>query len=648
MFMKRTFLLIGIIAFLLCFFHSFYLELCILTILSLFIWKSYKKKTIFIFFILVIFVLCKNNEDIYIPKSDILEIIEIHTNYCLGKDEENHIFVLYNIKQITIGDILQVEGKYEKIHSSNNRNTYSFKTTMQHKNIKYQMFVVRYEKIADSISIQGKIYNHIQNIKNKTVKTKLNQTFYQINEEEVSHHFINMSGMHIMFLAYLLSKYFASYKICSLVLCILYNLFFPTAIFITRIFVINIIDLVFIKGNNKEKLGLSIIILLFKNPYFAYDIGFLLTILFRFAYCFNISHLSNRKIQFLILFPIQLYFFHEFYFLSFFFFTGIRYLSGIYLLLCLLSIFFTSVHPILLFFSKIRNMIEIIYDNPAWIIGKPNFIWLICWILLFLFVLHKAQKKHYLYALILIIFQFQCNNLHLFNEVTFLDVGQGDCILIQEAWNGKTILIDVAGHKKRNIPKRNIYPYLKSRGIKKIDTLIITHDDYDHSGGLKELKELIDIHTIVSEEKDLILKNGELKIIKKIKKYEDKNDNSLIYYSEIDGIQYLFMGDASILREKEILDAYNLLQADVIKIGHHGSNTSSSLSFLTQIHPLISVISSGKNNYYNHPHQEVLENIKAVDSLVLNTQTNGSISIFSNGFIKFMITGADEFAIIRK
>lgn len=147
---------------------------------------------------------------------------------------------------------------------------------------------------------------------------------------------------------------------------------------------------------------------------------------------------------------------------------------------------------------------------------------------------------------------------------------------------------------------------------------------------------------------DIELNNIDLKNISLKNEYEDKNDNSILYFTVIDDIRYLFMGDAGIQKEYELMDAYNTLEADIIKIGHHGSKSSTSLSFITQIHPLISVISSGKNNYYNHPHQEVLENLHKVNSYIVNTQDSGSISIYSNRFIKFMITGGREFAIIDK
>lgn len=646
--MSRILLFIGLQCLILSFLRCTILEFIFILLSSFIYYKSYKRFIFISLLITSVFVLYKNNDSISTPKSNIIEIVEVHTNYCVGKDDMNQEYIFYNVENTTIGDVIEVKGKYERIYSPTNRHTFSFKTYMEHKNIYYQMYVISYEVIEKSISIRGKVYNHIQKIENKEVKSKINQLFYKIREEESNENFIFMSGMHLSFLALLISKILFSYSIDSLLLCILYNALFPTSLFITRIFVLNFIDIIFIKGNKKEKLGFSIILLLYINPNFIYDIGFILSVLFRLTSCFNVSKLSNKIIQFLILFPVQLYYFHEFNFISFLLFHFIRNYSGVYLLLCLLSVFTPSFYPVLLFYSKIQWVINLIYDSNVLVIGFPSFFWFLLWIYMFYQILQNDNKRNYFYIILLVLIQIHCRFFIPFNEVTFIDVGQGDCILISEAFNGKNVLIDVAGHKKRNVPETIIYPYLKSRGIKRIDYVIVTHDDLDHSGGVKQLSEYIEIDNIIKVNQDIELNNIDLKNISLKNEYEDKNDNSILYFTVIDDIRYLFMGDAGIQKEYELMDAYNTLEADIIKIGHHGSKSSTSLSFITQIHPLISVISSGKNNYYNHPHQEVLENLHKVNSYIVNTQDSGSISIYSNRFIKFMITGGREFAIIDK
>ena len=107
------------------------------------------------------------------------------------------------------------------------------------------------------------------------------------------------------------------------------------------------------------------------------------------------------------------------------------------------------------------------------------------------------------------------------------------------------------------------------------------------------------------------------------KVYDNENDNSNVIYTELDGYKFMFMGDASSTTENEIMNKYNLPDIDVLKVGHHGSKTSSSKNFINEIKPKYSVISVGKNNRYGHPNKEVLENLKY--SKIYRTDEDGSI-----------------------
>lgn len=107
------------------------------------------------------------------------------------------------------------------------------------------------------------------------------------------------------------------------------------------------------------------------------------------------------------------------------------------------------------------------------------------------------------------------------------------------------------------------------------------------------------------------------------KEYDNENDNSNVIYTELNGYKFMFMGDASSTTEKEILNRYNLPDIDVLKVGHHGSKTSSSKTFINEINPKYSVISVGKNNRYGHPNKEVLNNLE--QSKIYRTDQDGSI-----------------------
>ena len=181
--------------------------------------------------------------------------------------------------------------------------------------------------------------------------------------------------------------------------------------------------------------------------------------------------------------------------------------------------------------------------------------------------------------------------------------------------------------------------------------LTITHGDFDHGGMAKNLIKNFKIkHIILNRENN----NLEKEIIKKFKgkitnisegiiKIEnitlnflnglntyDENKASLIIYTNIENRNILLMGDATKESENYILNTYNLPKMDILKVGHHGSNTSTSKKLIKKISPKISLISAGKNNIYGHPHQETLKKLKNSDVYI--TKKDGAVKINLNNF----------------
>ena len=233
-----------------------------------------------------------------------------------------------------------------------------------------------------------------------------------------------------------------------------------------------------------------------------------------------------------------------------------------------------------------------------------------------------------------------------------IDVGQGDSLLIEYPHN-KNVLIDTGGiinYDNKNpysLGINTIIPYLKSRGIKKLDYLILSHGDYDHMGEAINLVNNFKVEKVIFNcgefnnlESEIIKVLDKKKIkyyscIKELnidknklyflqtKEYDNENDNSNVIYTELNGYKFMFMGDAGATTEKEIINKYNLSNIDILKVGHHGSKTSSSKEFIDEINPEYSIISVGKNNRYGHPNQEVLDNLN--NSKIYRTDQDGSI-----------------------
>ncbi|KUP06047.1 hypothetical protein Q73_09760 [Bacillus coahuilensis m2-6] len=249
--------------------------------------------------------------------------------------------------------------------------------------------------------------------------------------------------------------------------------------------------------------------------------------------------------------------------------------------------------------------------------------------------------------------------------VYIVDVGQGDSIIIDLPRNEGVIMIDTGGIvsfgeeiERASIYKLTLDQFLNSKGIGAIDLLLLTHGDYDHIGGAKDLildrkvKELVySTGSEKVEEMQKILKVAETRgvIHRPIRapfkwetpsstfqllhpsddQYEGNND-SLVILAELGGVKWLFTGDLESEGESVITKKYEI-DADVLKVGHHGSHTSTSLSFLKEVSPEYAIISAGKNNSFGHPHKDVVERLKAEGVTILSTRENGGITYTFTG-----------------
>lgn len=240
-------------------------------------------------------------------------------------------------------------------------------------------------------------------------------------------------------------------------------------------------------------------------------------------------------------------------------------------------------------------------------------------------------------------------------QVQFLDVGQGDATLVILP-NQKIILIDGGPILSRE----KLIKFLRKKHIHKINLLVATHPDIDHIGGLitvlKEIKvekvldsgKSYDTNTyqaymrIIKKKKIPIKKAKEGKFIKldptvdiqilnDAKEKKENNESSIVLKITYKNADILLTGDADVLVEEQMIAKKYQLDADVLKVGHHGSYTSTSPKFLEAVHPIYAIISFAKNNEYHHPHKSVLERLNEQHVQVYKTANNGTISLKTDG-----------------
>jgi len=222
-------------------------------------------------------------------------------------------------------------------------------------------------------------------------------------------------------------------------------------------------------------------------------------------------------------------------------------------------------------------------------------------------------------------------SLPLFPTVTLINVGQGDSILIQQAFNQSVILLDTGSPYQWNA----LNTYLKAQSIYKIDYLLISHDDSDHSGNLDKLLEEYRVDNLIYKGKDINLQSMTLNHLPLELFSDEDNDLSQIYHLSIHNKELLFMGDLSTFGEMKLKHTYPFLRADILKIGHHGSNTSTSDELLQLIQPRIALIGVGKN-HYGHPSDEVLNRLDDYYVTHFNTMDDGDIQLVFTPFFDFI------------
>ncbi|MFQ5761733.1 MAG: ComEC/Rec2 family competence protein [Candidatus Bathyarchaeia archaeon] len=239
-------------------------------------------------------------------------------------------------------------------------------------------------------------------------------------------------------------------------------------------------------------------------------------------------------------------------------------------------------------------------------------------------------------------------------SVYFIDVGQGDSMFIDT--NGKDVLIDggpgSAGDTVSN--------YLVSLNITKIDIIVGTHPHEDHIGGLIAVMTVMDVSSVLDNdhEKDTQTYRDYIALAKQRPitiavrgltvqlddatimtvlaprqplEFTGTNDNSIVVKVEVNDVSFLFTGDAEAEAEASILNAELDVDSDILKVGHHGSRTSTSQAFLDAVSPEIAVISVGEGNRYDHPHQETLDKLAARDIDIYRTDLHGTVIVTTDG-----------------
>lgn len=597
------------------------------------------------------------------------------------KGKEKVLVNYYSDINVSYGDYIYVYGVFKKPKENGNFNLFNYKRYLLSNKINYVV-------TASKITIIKKNDNVFYTLKNNLLKriesanrskgyilaflyadkSLIEKDIYTKYQKIGVSHLFAVSGMHVSLISIVLLKLLNKIKERKRYIIVL--IFLSIYLFLTN-FTISMVRATFqfilffinksfklnIDNSNLVLFLFSILVII--NPYNIYNIGFLFSFIISFTLIrcsrlikgkFIIKSLKTSLISFFSSMPVLINNFFEVNFLGIILnIIYIPFVSYILFPLSLVTVLFPSLDNILYMFISYFEKITDFFSNIKFLsfsICKMNIFLIIIYYIIFIYILKRKKKLIYKIIIVIISLIFLINNGRIVNnEVSILNVGQGDSSLIR--LKNKNILIDTGGNINYDISKNILIPYFKSVGIKKIDYLVLTHGDYDHMGEAINLVENFKVEKVIfncgpyndleqelikvldkkkikyySCIKELNIDNNKLYFLQ-TKEYDNENDNSNVIYSELNVYKFMFMGDASVTTEKEIMNKYNLPDIDVLKVGHHGSKTSSSKGFINVINPKYSIISVGKNNRYGHPNKEVLENLSK--SKIYRTDQDGSI-----------------------
>lgn len=435
------------------------------------------------------------------------------------------------------------------------------------------------------------------------------------------------------------------------------------------------------KLSGLDRWAMMLLLLLLWRPLVFYSVGGRLSLFFSFLLLY-LSYLSdNRWLQSLLFpflaFPLLIYEFSDWSLVAgIFTLLLMPIFSWIILPGCLLLFFSSLLIPLPGFLLRLFEGIFILLEKvlllgniPSFVIGEPSFLLLMGLIFLVMVVIHQRKKNQVVWQLVvLLLFLVLSIPFSSHGLVAFIDVGQGDSIFIKLPFHGETFLIDTGGRlafkqeewqRRKSKPPSdyNILPLVKGEGYQSIDHLIITHNDADHMGELLNVTEKLRVKNLYlgkGSEQDVLplikqmdylpkihlVKKGDV-IGNKLKLYvlspkssDGGNNNSLVTYFSVSGKRFLLTGDLEKAGEFDLMKQYPQLRADILKVGHHGSNTSTSPEFLQQLQPEAAVISAGKNNRYGHPVPETLAALTESETLIYRTDQQGMIYYEWQPFVK--------------
>ena len=599
-----------------------------------------------------------------VQQDGIFIVEKVSTNYYLVSNYVDHFYVYEKNNEVDEGDFLKLEGNLSRINFVTLESEFDFKNYLKTKGVEYQLYVkskeVIFQNPINPKNIKQNFIDKYSEENQALLKSLLfSQTDYDSDIIKSSNSLnlislISVSGIFINTFINLLIFLFglkfneSKSRIFSFLILIPYFIINIFELSVLRIFLLNLGKTINVSFFNKKYTYLDVvcvvgIFILLLNPYNAMSLSFILGFGMSLTYILLLNF-SNKKLTTtacrkglllsLFLIPIQLNFNKSFNLLTFLYQIVLIPLMNCIFIFSIVSLYLgynplldILLFPIVQIFKGLANLKFVLYHDSL-----PLELLIIYYLLFyaFIYVLEKEinlfnKKITGVFCLTVVIGLLPYKNIYE-KSVNFINVGQGDSILIRD--RNTNVLIDTGGLKYKDLATSSLINYFKKKEVYKLDVVIITHDDFDHNGALNSLITYFPVKQVLTSYDEFPYKIGNLLFENfNIYNFSDSNDKSLVLMLNFYGNKFLFMGDASKDVEEVIMKDFNV-DADYIKLGHHGSKTSTGEKFIRAVSPKEAIISCGLNNYYGHPNKEVLDILEKEDIKIRRTDLEGTISYY--------------------
>ena len=643
-----------------------YIVLSLVAIVFLiFVYKRFSSKLFLVSLFAVLLGFGSSFIQISTSKTPYIGIVYVaKDNYVLVNSGGERLYVYAKNHDYDIGDILTIEGNKEDFSFTKLESSFDFEEHLNKRGV-FHLLNARSVKVNFRNFIRLKDRREkLLNMFNKEQRSIIGSILFSEGEEsELTNtlrelhlaRFLAASGIFVSAFYFALTKLFFFVKkdkyaeLISISLLILYSIFtFP------RFSVIKVMLLLIVRWINKHLLknkfsyltilgGVGIFCLLL-NRYLAFQdsfiLGFLIPIIsYLTRYIAQRKKIIRKLYRYLIIYlfflPFEINYYNKVVIMS----LPLQVISlplflaiGVVSLLCFFYIPIYKVDEFLIF---ILEKYSLLIKPLSFGIYFPNMndgLILAYYVLYFFFLYYASHDfvpltRTFLIGqvTVLLLFALPIEN-RISKEVNFISVGQGDCTLIRD--HNKVALIDTGGLTYMDIANDVLVPYLKKKRIYKIDMVFITHYDYDHYGALEDLQKTYKVNQIYDYSSSFPVKMGDVTFNNYNYYGEDRseeNDKSLVLGFNILNKDFLVMGDAPTYVEKKIIENESSVPCDILRVGHHGSNTSTCEEWIKFTTPKEAVISVGKRNKFGHPNKEVINVLNKYKIKIRRTDIEGTI-----------------------